>query len=347
MGARPQFIKAAAISHLLRTGHREILLHTGQHYDQAMSDQFFRELGLPKPEIEIGAGSGLHGAQTAKMLIGIEQAIAEHRPDAVLVYGDTNSTIAGALAAAKANRPLAHVEAGVRSFNRRMPEEVNRVITDRLSTLLFCPSATAVDNLSREGIRNGVHRVGDVMWDVLTRFGNPADDAAVLGKYGVTRHSYGLVTIHRAENTDVAERFADILRGLAAVPMPLVLPAHPRLRSLLAGATVPRNISVTAPATYHEMSALTRNAHVVVTDSGGLQKESYWLATPCVTVRQETEWPETIEAGWNVLAEPDDIATAVAASSRPTSRPPLYGEGGAAAAIVNHLNDVSRSMVPA
>jgi len=313
-----------------------------------MSDRFFRELDLPRPEIELGVGSGSHAAQTGQMLTGIETAIASHRPDAVMVYGDTNSTLAGALAAAKAGVPLAHVEAGLRSFNRRMPEEINRVVTDRLSALLLCPSDTAVANLRREGLIDGVHNVGDVMWDVLTRVeGGPADDTC-LGKFGVTRGSYCVATIHRAENTGDDGRVAGILRGLALIPMPIVFPAHPRLKPLLTGAALPANLKIVEPVGYAEMVALIRHAHVVITDSGGLQKEAYWLGTPCVTVRPETEWVETVSSGWNVLVEPDDIAVAVRAARRPSTRPPLYGEGGAAAAIVNLLaTRLSGSRAPA
>ena len=329
------------MSHPLRQRHQEILLHTGQHYDATMSERFFSELNLPRPDVELGVGSASHGEQTAKMLTGIEAAIAEHRPDAVLVYGDTNSTLAGALAAVKMHVPVAHVEAGLRSFNRTMPEEINRIVTDRVSSLLFCPSATAVRNLAVEGITRGVHDVGDVMWDVLSRFAPAGDDCRVVDRYHVQPNGYCVATIHRAENTDDAERFSAILHGIGGAARPVLFPAHPRLRELLSAAVVPPNITVLDPAGYAEMIALVRNAHAVITDSGGLQKEAYWVGTPCVTVRAETEWVETIAAGWNTLVEPAGIAAAVRSAARRPERPVLYGEGGAAAAIANLIGTLS------
>ena len=314
-------------------------MHTGQHYDEAMSDRFFSELDLPKPEIELGVGSGPHGAQTARMLIGIEAAISDTRPDAVLVYGDTNSTLAGALAAAKLHVPVAHVEAGLRSFNRRMPEEINRVVTDALSTLLFCPSASAAAHLAREGITSGVLVVGDVMAEALQQFADGRHDAEVLQRVGLERGSYSLATVHRAENTDAPGRLNAIMQGLAGLRSPVVFPAHPRVRDAVLAMNLPAQIRVIAPVGYREMAALTRNARVVLTDSGGLQKEAYWLGVPCVTLRDETEWTETVDAGWNRLVGADTarIIAAATTAARPPARPPLYGEGGAVAAIVNAL----------
>ena len=341
VGARPQFIKAAAVSHVLRARHREILLHTGQHYDEAMSDRFFDELKLPGPDIELGVGSSTHAEQTAKMLIGIEAAIVSQQPDAVLLYGDTNSTLAGALAAAKLHVPIAHIEAGLRSFNRRMPEEINRVVTDQLSSLLFCPSETAVANLRQEGITAGVHVVGDVMADVLAMCGSGGDDS-VLSRFQLVPSQYFAATVHRAENTNDAGKLAAILRALDALPARVIFPMHPRVKQAIAaaGLTIGGNILAVDPVGYAEMIALVRHARVLLTDSGGLQKEAYWLGVPCVTLRDETEWVETVAAGWNVLtgADPDRIAAAVAHPPRAPERPPLYGDGKAASRIIEAMN---------
>lgn len=341
VGARPQFIKAAAVSPVLRRQHREVLLHTGQHYDDAMSDQFFRELDIPKPDIELGVGSGLHGDQTARMLIGIEQAVIETKPDAVLLYGDTNSTLAGALAAAKLQIPIAHVEAGLRSFNRAMPEEINRTVTDRLSALLFCPSDTAVVNLRREGITDGVHNVGDVMADVLAKFAGAPGSSAVPARHGVSPGEYFLATIHRADNTDDPEKLRGIVEALSRLPLPVLVPAHPRLKAAITASGVQpgSGVRLIDPIGYVEMMSLARQARVVLTDSGGLQKEAYWLGVPCVTLRDETEWVETVAAGWNVLAgsSTDRIVSAATSAARSAVRPPLYGDGNAAARIVSLL----------
>lgn len=337
----------AAVSSRLRARHREVLLHTGQHYDPLMSEIFFRELDLPAPDIELGVGSGTHAEQTAAMLIGIESAVANTRPEAVLVYGDTNSTLAGALAAAKMHVPIAHVEAGLRSFNRRMPEELNRVITDSLSTLLLCPSNVAVDNLAREGIRRGVHMVGDVMADVLTRFSDGANDPATLSQFGVSPGSYVLATVHRAENTDDPARLAAIREALEASPHRVIFPVHPRTRAAMAasGRAPAASVSMIEPLGYPSMMALVRNARAVLTDSGGLQKEAYWLGVPCITLRDETEWVETVSAGWNTLTGADRrrIGDALAAVARPAGHPPLYGDGHAADRIVSALETLSAS----
>jgi UDP-GlcNAc3NAcA epimerase len=341
VGARPQFIKAAAVSHPLRRKHHEILLHTGQHYDDAMSDRFFDELELPAPDIELGVGSASHAEQTAKMLVGIESAIAEHRPGAVMVYGDTNSTLAGALAAAKANVPLAHVEAGLRSFNRRMPEEINRIVTDRLSSLLLCPSDTAAANLANEGITKGVHVIGDVMADVLAKFGAGTRDSQVGLPAGFTPHEYFVATIHRAENTDEPRRLSAILRALDALPAPVLFPMHPRVKQVIAAQalTLGRNITALDPVGYVAMMAMVRDARAVLTDSGGLQKEAYWLGVPCITLRDETEWVETVASGWNTLAGADPARiTAAIVQARPAAHPQLYGDGDAAARIIEALN---------
>jgi UDP-N-acetylglucosamine 2-epimerase len=321
---------------VLRQQHREVLLHTGQHYDDAMSDRFFRELDIPAPDVELGVGSGTHGQQTARMLIGIEDAITQVRPDAVLLYGDTNSTLAGALAAAKMQVPVAHVEAGLRSFNRVMPEEINRTVTDALSALLFCPSDTAVANLRREGITNGVHLVGDVMWEVLNRFAGHAPDSTLQSRLGLRPDGYAVATVHRAENTDSAPRLAAVVAAINALSMPVLLPVHPRTKNALGDIAFGSHVHVVDPLSYLDMIAAVRHARVVLTDSGGLQKEAYWLGVPCVTLRDETEWPETVASGWNVLAgaNADRIVAAVRGVTRPAHRPKLYGEGAVAGRIV-------------
>ncbi|MDW8234486.1 MAG: UDP-N-acetylglucosamine 2-epimerase (non-hydrolyzing), partial [Roseiflexaceae bacterium] len=303
VGARPQFIKAAAVSRVLRLRHREVLVHTGQHYDANMSAVFFDELGIPPPDVNLAVGSASHGAQTGAMLAKIEEVLLAECPDWVLVYGDTNSTLAGALAAAKLHIPVAHVEAGLRSFNRAMPEEINRVLTDHISDLLLCPSETAVENLAREGITRGVVLIGDVMADALRLAVERADDS-VLESSGVQQGSYALATVHRAENTDDPLRLQGILTGLTLLDMPVIFPAHPRARRAIAalGWTPPAHMRLIDPVGYLNMIALMRGARVVLTDSGGVQKEAYWLGVPCVTLRDETEWVETVTCGWNTLA---------------------------------------------
>ena len=306
VGARPQFIKAAPVSAALaRAGLREVLVHTGQHFDENMSDRFFTELGIPAPAHHLGIHSLGHGAMTGRMLEAIEAILPTENPDWLLVYGDTNSTLAGALAAAKLHVPVAHVEAGLRSFNRRMPEEINRVLTDHVSRLLFCPTVTAVENLRREGIVAGVHAVGDVMYDsTLMAAGLSRQRSTILRDRGLTARNYAVATVHRAENTDDPERLARVLRWLedAAVDRPIVMPVHPRTRALINRAGwCPSGILLLPPLGYLDMTMLTSNAAAVFTDSGGLQKEAYFHRVPCVTLRDETEWVETIEAGWNRL----------------------------------------------
>jgi len=319
VGARPQFIKAAAVSHVLRRTPevREVLVHTGQHYDYEMSRVFFDELEIPEPDHNLGVGSGSHGEQTGRMLEAIERVLLAERPDMVLVYGDTNSTLAGALAAAKLHIPVAHVEAGLRSFNRRMPEEVNRVLTDHASDLLFAPTETAVQNLRREGVTEGVHLVGDVMHDVLTENLPRAASSQVLDRLKLRAGDYIVATVHRAENVDHGERLQGVVSALDAVSrrfLPVVLPAHPRLRGRLREFSLrPRHVTITAPLSYLDMLWLQKNAALILTDSGGVQKEACWLGVPCVTLRAETEWPETVQGGWNVLAGSDPDAVLAAA----------------------------------
>ncbi len=312
VGARPQFIKAAPVSRALRRAHREILVHTGQHYDFQLSQVFFQGLQLPEPDHNLDVGSGSHAAQTARMLTGIERIALDELPDFVLIYGDTNSTLAGALAAAKLNIPVAHVEAGLRSFNRAMPEEINRVVADHLSARLFCPTHAAVENLRREGLTSGVHLVGDVMFDVA-RAATPAarDNVAVLERFGVQPRTYLLATIHRAGNTDDPAKLSNIVDALTSSDRPVVLPLHPRTRRCLAEnglldrLTASAAVRLSEPLSYLDFLSLLLHAEKVLTDSGGVQKEACFHRVPCITLREETEWVETVAAGWNVLVGAD------------------------------------------
>jgi UDP-N-acetylglucosamine 2-epimerase len=335
VGARPQFIKAAAVSRCLRNTHDEVLVHTGQHYDDEMSGRFFRQLDMPVPDYSLEVGSGSHGAQTGRMLERIEEVIVREQADVVLVYGDTNSTLAGALAAAKLHVPVAHVEAGLRSFNRQMPEEINRVMTDHLSGQLFCPTQVAADNLAREGISRGVHIVGDVMADAFQQFHSAVDADELLQEHGLERGKYLLATVHRAENVDDAERLKEILSAFDALQERIVFPTHPRVRSAIQaqGFTPASHVSLTRPVGYFEMLALQQHARLVLTDSGGVQKEAFWSGVPCVTLRDETEWVETVQHGWNTLvgAARDRIIAAVRNVHTPAERPMLYPAGAAAA----------------
>ena len=344
VGARPQFIKAAALSRELRKRHQEVLIHTGQHYDHQMSGVFFDGLEIPAPDYNLGVGSGAHGAQTGAMLEAIEKVLLSAKPDWMLIYGDTNSTLAGALAASKLHIPVVHVEAGLRSFNRRMPEEINRVVADHLSELLLCPSDTAVKNLAAEGVTRGVHIVGDVMLDVLNW---ASERAAVSGhdflnQHGVAERQYLLATVHRSENTDSPERLAGILRALNEVNEPVIFPVHPRTRKAInhgGGHKLGSHIRVIEPVGYFDMVRLSRSARMILTDSGGLQKEAYWLGVPCVTLRDETEWVETVASGWNILAGAcaDKILSTVRTATPPATRAPLYGEGCVSAKCVGLL----------
>jgi len=327
----------------------EILVHTGQHYDYGMSGIFFDGLGIPKADVNLGVGSGPQGRQTAEMLRGIEEVVTSHRPDWVLVYGDTNSTLAGALAAAKLHVPIVHVEAGLRSFNRHMPEEINRVVADHLSDLLLCPSHTAVNNLAAEGITRNVHLVGDVMLDVLNNAKARAAEACAkfLAQLDVRRRQYLLATVHRSENTDASDRLASILDAFNALPETILFPVHPRTRKAIAtaGLVVNPNVKMIDPVGYLEMVALTDSARMVLTDSGGLQKEAFWLGVPCVTLREQTEWVETVDAGWNTLvgSDTDKIVDAVKVFSPAGARPNLYGEGCVAAKCVSLLGETHGS----
>jgi UDP-GlcNAc3NAcA epimerase len=347
IGNRPQFIKSAPLFEALENaGVEEILLHTGQHYDPELSAVFVEELGLPEPAYRLNGGSGTHAEQTARMLPGVEAAILAERPDAVVVYGDTNSTLAGALAAVKVGVPVAHVEAGLRSFDRTMPEEVNRVVVDAISTLLLCPSDTAVANLRREGATGGVHQVGDVMYDASVRLAPIARErSGVLRDTRVDPGGYVLLTLHREANAR-AESLREVAAALAELGEPVVFPAHPRTRAVLERERVelPAAVRLVPPLGYLDFAALASQARVVATDSGGVQKEAYWYGVPCVTLRDSTEWLETVEAGWNVLVGTDAraIVAALRDAPRPDARPPLYGDGRAAERIAELLYTIPR-----
>ncbi len=344
VGARPQFIKAAAFSRELRQQHQEVLVHTGQHYDPKLSDVFFQELDLPRPDHNLDVGSGSHGRQTGQMLERLESVLADETPDWVVVFGDTNSTLAGALAAAKLRLPLAHVEAGHRSFDRSMPEEVNRIVADHCSDLLFCPSETAIEQLAREGLSERAHLTGDIMYDSLLQHLPLIEErSGIIERLGLAPGGYALATVHRASNTDDPAALGRILEALAQLDEPVVFPMHPRARLALVSADLETaaNVQVIEPVGYLEMLALERTARMVLTDSGGVQKESYLLGVPCVTLREETEWPETLIDGWNVLAgsEPQRILEA-ARRPRPEGEPPqLFGDGHAARQMVRLLRD--------
>ena len=376
VGARPQFIKAAAVTRAIHTFNRaagkagskgrirEILVHTGQHYDYLMDRVFFEELRLPKPDYHLGAGSGSHAVQTGRMLEGVEKVLEKEKPEITIVYGDTNSTLAGALAAAKLNIPVGHVEAGLRSYRRSMPEETNRLLADHLSTLLFCPTTQAVRNLSKEGIRNVdktvVKNVGDVMYDSILYYSELAEKrSTILAELGLfrpyTRHSalgplhYYLATLHRAENTDNPGRLKSILKALKEISQewPVVLPLHPRTKKMIEVhrlLTETKGIKLIDPLSYFDMLRLEKNAKAILTDSGGVQKEAYWFRVPCITLRDETEWVETIRGGWNVLAGSNTKSIIEEVRHRVGRKPPprgteIFGDGKASEKIVQILSE--------
>ncbi len=397
VGARPQFIKLAPILRAIERHNQEnpdrpieeVLVHTGQHYDYEMSQVFFDELGLKAPDYHLGVGSGTHAYQTGEMLKRIEEVLLKEKPDLVMVYGDTNTTLAGALAAAKLHIPVAHVEAGLRSFNRRMPEEINRVVTDHLSTLLFCPTKTAVENLRREGLTNILNdgellpypstpypstphpstpyplalsnplviNTGDVMFDAVLQYSELAErKSQILEKLGLEKRGYALATVHRAENTDDPARLRAIFEGLTRLAqegLMVVVPLHPRTRKALSSPSLTPypstpypftstnpGLLLVEPVSYLDMLVLEKNARVILTDSGGVQKEAFFFRVPCVTLREETEWVETVEAGWNVLVgcDPERIAQAALGARRGKERSWPYGDGRAAERIVNLVN---------
>lgn len=327
VGARPQFIKAAMVSRAI-VGHNrqgckphivEEIVHTGQHYDDNMSDIFFKQMQIPEPVVNLHAGTGMHGEMTGRMLAQIEKEIVKRKPDWVLVYGDTNSTLAGALAAAKLHVPVAHVEAGLRSFNKHMPEEINRILTDHVSTLLLCPTPAAVANLASEGINKGVHHVGDVMYDAALVFGEIAEHmSTILGDLNLTPKKYLLATVHRPENTDDSVRLESIFAAFSELPLPVIFPVHPRTKNRieeLGFDLTPKNsnMKLIPPVGYLDMLVLERNARLILTDSGGMQKEAYFFTVPCITLRDETEWVETVKAAWNQIvgADAEKIISAV------------------------------------
>jgi UDP-GlcNAc3NAcA epimerase len=376
VGARPQFVKAAMVSMAIAKHNTdspdsqivEEIVHTGQHYDENMSDAFFREMKIPEPAVRLNCGGKSHGAMTGQMLEAIEQEIVNRKPDWVLVYGDTNSTLAGALAAAKLHVSVVHVEAGLRSYNKKMPEELNRVLTDHVSTLLFCPTQAAVENLKRENITEGVHDVGDVMYDATLFFRPIAErSSTILPTLGLTPKSYCLATIHRPENTDDASRLAGIFEAfdrIASEHCPVIVPLHPRTRQCLLENSLAwpadeeehgrlrtgnRNVHLMPAISFLDMIMLERNAKIILTDSGGVQKEAHWHCVPCVTLREETEWVETVEGGWNTLvgANADCIVGAVrtlAESSVPGGHPSLFGEGNTADLVCRVLISASPGM---
>lgn len=354
VGARPQFIKAAAVSRAIaecasessRRPMVETVLHTGQHYDENMSHIFFDELGIPRPSVNLEISGGSHGEMTGRMLMGIEKEIVSRKPDWVLVYGDTNSTLAGALAAAKLHVPVAHIEAGLRSFNRRMPEEINRVLTDHIATLLFCPTSTAVSNLADEGITAGVENVGDVMYDAALIFGEHAErSSTILSKMDLECGGFALATVHRAENTDDPERLKGILMALSRLAgrLPVVLPLHPRTQNCIRKLDLSdlcKDVHIIEPVSFLDMICLEKGARLILTDSGGVQKEAYFHGVPCVTLRDETEWVETVDCGWNQLAgaDSDKIEECIAAAQT-GGRIDEYGNGTTAQTIVTHLQN--------
>ena len=367
IGARPQFIKAGAVHRAIEASNKrrkriqDIWVHTGQHYDHLMNQVFFKELRLPKPDYHLGVGSGSHAKQTGLMLERIERVLEKEKPDAVIVYGDTNSTLAGALAAAKLNIPVGHVEAGLRSYNPTMPEEINRLVTDHLSTLLFCPTEQAVRNLSKEGIKNGgrriVKKVGDVMYDSILFYSKIAEKKSIIledlslcnPQSAIGNRQYFLATLHRAENTDDPQRLRSILKALDEIGgnTLVILPLHPRTKKMMkVYHLLPRfkNIKFIEPVSYLDMLKLEKNAKAILTDSGGIQKEAYWFGVPCFTLREETEWVETIEQGWNTLVgtEEKKIVEAVRqliGKSLPERRPGIFGDGKAGGTILRLLKN--------
>ncbi len=350
VGARPQFIKASMVSKTLQSysNIREIMVHTGQHYDDNMSTVFFEQLNIPKPDYYLGVGSGSHGKQTAAMLSDLEKIMTTVLPDVVLVYGDTNSTLAGSLAAAKLHIPVAHVEAGLRSFNKKMPEEINRMITDHLSDYLFCPSDMAVENLRREGIDKGVHQVGDIMYESVSHFKPFAlQQSSILKDLSLSENNYYLATIHRAENTDDPARLTSIFEALQQLEIEVVIPLHPRTKSKIGQFNLTKLISSSSikliePLNYLDMLGIASKARAILTDSGGLQKEAYMLKVPCITLRDETEWEETVKHGWNHLvgSSTQQILKTADTIRAPKEQPALFGDGKTSHAIIEILTKV-------
>jgi UDP-N-acetylglucosamine 2-epimerase len=342
VGARPEFIQAAPVNRALRRNHAEILVHTGQHYDYRLSQVFFEHLSLPEPDINLEVGSGPHGQQTGEMVMRIERVLAQHKPDLVIVRGDTNSTLAGALAASKLHIPLAHIEAGERSYNKRMPEEINRLVADRLAEVLFCITRSAVRHLAEEGIVQGVYYTGDVMLDALEQhIAIARTRSQILSDLDLPKGGYLLATVHRAGNTDDPDRMRSIVAAFNQIHEPIVFPIHPRTLGVIArlGLSFAPHVRAIEPVGYLDMLMLERHARAILTDSGGVQREAYFLSIPCITLRDETELMETVEAGWNRLvgADPERILSACRSFVPPADHPALFGDGHAAERIVEVL----------
>ncbi|MHC8514315.1 non-hydrolyzing UDP-N-acetylglucosamine 2-epimerase [Sporosarcina sp. ITBMC105] len=342
-GTRPQLVKIAAVSRVLRESFEEVLVNTGQHYDYNMAGVFFDELNIPKPNYELGIGSDNHGRQTGRMMIAVEEVVEKEKPDAILVYGDTNSTLAGAIVASKLHIPIIHIEAGLRSYNKEMPEEINRIMTDHVSSLLFAPTDVAVGNLAKEGINEGVYKVGDVMYDAVLYNLALAEERYSLANYELNSGDYILGTIHRADNTDNKKRLEAILKAFSKLEDIVYLPLHPRTKSKIESFGLDsileqaENIRSIKPVSYLEMLLLEKHAKTIVTDSGGVQKEAYFAKVPCITLREQTEWVETIETGWNQLVNPLEVNLAEKLSNLQLGEPidDLYGDGETAKKIVS------------
>ena len=330
VGARPQFIKLAPLSRALQVRHEEIIVHTGQHYDYAMSEQIFEDLGIRKPDVHLGIGSGSHAAQTGKMMIGLEEVMLQEKPDAVIVFGDTNSTLAGAMAAAKLTIPVVHIEAGLRSYNRSMPEELNRIVTDHVSDLLLAPTLSAMEILKREGLEKRSSLCGDIMVDTLqTNMGIAGEKSGIMEKLELVPGKFGLLTLHRNYNVDNQDLLMSILKQIDQLGELMIFPVHPRTRKMLSGMeTGLKHIRFTDPLGYLDFIFLEKNCHRIVTDSGGIQKEAYILKKPCITLRTETEWTETVEEKWNLLLDPnrEDLAAAIANFVVPERQKKIFGE---------------------
>lgn len=347
VGARPQFIKCAPVSHAIRQVHNEILIHTGQHYDYEMSDIFFKELYIPNPEYDLGIGSGDHGYQTGNMMIEIEKVLFDEKPDCVIVYGDTNSTLAGALVASKMSIKIAHVEAGLRSFDKSMPEEINRKLTDNVSDILFCPTHTAVENLEHEGIVRGVYLVGDVMLDALNFNRKIAQkNSQIIKNLELEEGNYLVITVHRPSNTDNKKNMENIIEILGKSKRKVVFPVHPRTKKLLINyglwEKIPENVIIIPPLGYLDMLNLLQSAYKILTDSGGVQKEAYMLGVQCITLRDNTEWVETLEDGWNSLvgANKEKILEAINESKPKKDQTNIFGNGDASKKICRHLREM-------
>lgn len=348
IGARPQFIKAAPFSNAIRKYAEEIIVHTGQHYDENMSKIFFDEMGIPEPDYNLEVGSGGHGRQTGEMMIRLEDVVLKEKPDYIVVFGDTNSTIAGALVAAKLHIPIGHIEAGLRSFNRKMPEEINRIGTDVLSSQLFCPTDNAVKLLGKEGIKNEVYQCGDIMCDAMLHFLPVSDEKSqILKELDLKSGDYHLFTMHRPENTDHPDRIMSIFKGLEASGKTIVYPVHPRMRSILNAPEIRENVNkvknlrMIDPVGYLDMIQLEKHADKIITDSGGMQKEAYFVKRPCITIRDESEWVETVDAGYNVIvaADPHKIADAIRNFDPEIKDDGLYGDGKSANYIAEKIKE--------